>query len=464
MAILESISENGVVNSIVVDTVEELQITYHIQNTTHSLVGSARQIYESMSKNSDLSQVAKTMQIIFKVPYKKISNNLTQSTTTTLDSTNSLRDSLISMLTSGRELKFTPDQTGIAFFVNVDGKPVETIQNVFGSTITVNFTTARQPYATDWLSNPIVADTTVKKPSFFDKLKKAFQKTCDFRDKAQDKIAVATGYCNNIAAKTNALSQQLNITSNMINSAFDGLSVIAEARQNFTNQLTYLVSSIKNIPNNFNNHLQKLLDSVRGISSVYQTTNADQGNALDTDLLLDISEGISNVPTEDTYETTKYDMFGNAYKAYITTAGNSNNAIQARKNILFLQLLFYIAIIFEVYEKIQNIQTINLIDLERIHSKIMVLYNKIINHPYLDIDLMQTVNEAHAIYQDNFSALQKVATKYVDINVLEPTPLITLISNINNGNNLDFIDETIAINKFTNIFAITDKVRILVNE
>ena len=459
---MATISDGDIVLEI--QTINPLTVKYELKNTIHQLINTTKNIYENTGgEGGNINDIAKNFNITFRTGYKKVSNSFALSSIQDIN-VNNTHDTLMQLLTSGKELLFVPDQTGVQMYVNVLGSPEVTYSNVYGSTIEVTFTTARKAYATDFALPAIKSNNVVKKPNFFDKLKKAFKKAADYRDKARDAIAVATGFCNNIASNIDIVSQQLNITSSMINSAFDGLSVLADARQNFTNQLTFLVSSIKNIPNNFNNHLEKLLDSVKSISTIFQTNSPDESEYLNINYLLDTAETISNVPTEDTYKTTKYDIYGNEYTAYTTTNGNSINAIQARKNILFIQLLFYIAILFEIYEKIQNINSINKLNLDKMHAKIMSLYKKIINHEYIDEDLLNMVNEAHVVYQENFAELQKLATNYIDYYIAEPTPLSIIVSNINNGNNLDFFEETVAINKLTDIFAVQGKIRILYNE
>jgi hypothetical protein len=430
----------------------------NIKYVTHELVNTQANIHEVIGKVQP-NHIVREFDIVFIVPYSNPSDNLG---ITSILASNSEYNDLTAMLKSGKQLKFTSDLYGVDMYVNLMSYREEIYKQ--GCKIYVRFTTARQPGTTDFLYPIIEKENKISKPSLFDKIKKGFKKVCDFKDKANDKIAVATGYCNSIGSTISLVGQQLSMTSSMINSAFDGLDVIADSISNCVSEIGNLITSIKNIPSNFESHFEKLTNAISSISNIFASESSNDTNSVNSFFLLDVADGISSLQTEGVVEVNKIASDGTPYVTYITTAGNTVNSINARNNILFLQLMFYMGIIINIYEKIQNINQLNIVELTKLESKIVSLYKKIINHPLITNEMLIEIQKAHVVYQDNMNILKVNATKVVEINVTTPTPLICLVSNLNNYNNLDFLEETIALNNLTNIFTVSGKVNILVNE
>ena len=142
--------------------------------------------------------------------------------------------------------------------------------------------------------------------------------------------------------------------------------------------------------------------------------------------------------------------------------GSSQNVVELKQSNDMLKILFLCSLIANLEDKISELGTVNLPNLNYYKNSFEKAYLYIIASNVIDTDLRRQVDLCKIRFFRIYNNLYQKAIKVREVNIEIPTSLHQIVYNTNG--NLDFFDETMQINNIVNTGFVNGKILVLYND
>jgi len=248
----------------------------------------------------------------------------------------------------------------------------------------------------------------------------AFQKVQEFNTQNEE----IANYIQGIAS--NPL--QIQGTLNYINTS---IYTIPTAVNGFSSSVTNLKNQVLDIPNNITNYVEAVDAMFDNFVNIFSTPESQ------IDGLLSIGNFTASEPEIPSQSVT------------------AQNIISNNQNLTFL---FKVGALTSIYNTINSIEINTKDNLIKLAQQELAIFLSLQGSNFVTDNL---INMRNAFYYILLQLLQN-SINVLTVEILQPTNLATIIYRYNG--NLDFFDETIAVNRLSNIYAVEGKLQILLNQ
>lgn len=314
--------------------------------------------------------------------------------------------------------------------------------------VSVEFTTARDPtQTTDFDINVFTYDVGSKK-TLLNKLQIALQKIVSFVGNVTEKIGTfinsieaATALINNIAQ---ALASSQSILTTPLGAIQRSGANIVQAISTINQALSNVSFIIKTTPSNITSIFTGITNATESLFSVFSSDSQNEELIMNSNLGCDVINAIYNADFND------------------GIYGSSENVLTLKAQNDMLKILFLTGLIANLEEKISEMNTVSLLNLNYYKTSFDKAYLYIISNKVTDPDLRRQTELCKIRFFRTYNSLYSKATKVIEFNIDIPTSLHSIVYSVNG--NLDFFNETMQLNNIVNVGFVSGKILVLSND
>jgi len=289
--------------------------------------------------------------------------------------------------------------------------------------------------------------TNPDKKSLLDKLKKIGENISKFVGNVNEKIGKFTSvideYSNAINDICQGIASSKSIITNPLNSVKNSVDVVLGGVSSVFNALKGIKNTVINTPNDLNNILDRMLSFGSDFKDLFKSGNKKADLEYSNNFIQDISNGILA-------QDFNKDIIGDSYNA--EDLRNSNDFF---KTCLLTNLLI------GIYENTNEMQSSNIVDLQKMKTNTEKIYNYIINRNFITNDFKIQLDLFRIAFFKKYNYLYDNTQKIVEIEVFIPTSIMVIVYRVNG--NLDYLEDTIKLNNIYNTGNVIGKIKVISN-
>lgn len=314
--------------------------------------------------------------------------------------------------------------------------------------VNVEFTTARDPSQTTDFDINIFSYDVGSKKTLLDKLSIASEKIISFVGNTNEKIGTVTNTIELSTTLINNTAQALASSQSILTTPLGAIqrsgANIVEAISSINQSLNNISFILKTSPSNIQSIFTGISSATESLFNVFSSDNLNEGLIMNSNLGCDIINAIYNADFND-------DIYG-----------SSENVLTLKKQNDMLKILFLTGLIANLEEKISEMNTVSLLNLNYYKTSFEKSYFYIISNEITDPDLRWQAELCKIRFFRTYNNLYSKATKVIEFNVDIPTSLHAIVYSVNG--NLDFFDETMQLNNIVNVGFVNGKILVLSND
>ena len=253
----------------------------------------------------------------------------------------------------------------------------------------------------------------------------------DFKNNVFQKVQEFSTQNDEVANYIQSLAStplQIQGTLNYINTS---IYIIPTAVNDFLNSVVNLKNEILNIPNNITNYVNAVNSMFDNFVNIFSTPESQ------IDGLISMGNFTASQPEIPNQSIT------------------AQNIISNNQNLTFL---FKVEALIGIYNSINGVAINTKNNLIKLAQQELEIFLSLQGSNFITDNL---INMRNGFYYILLQLLQN-SINILTVDIQQPANLTTIIHRYNG--NLDFLDETVAVNKLSNIYAVQGKLQILLNQ
>lgn len=283
------------------------------------------------------------------------------------------------------------------------------------------------------------------KKSLLDKMTEIGEKIFKFVGGLNEKIGKFTNAINDYANAINNICQGIASSQTVITAPLDSVKNSVDVVLGGVSAVFNAFDKIKNTVINTPNDVKAIINNILLMGDTFKDLFKSGNKKADLEYSNNFLQDVSNVILKNDFNQ---DIIGDSYNA---------NDLRERNDCFKTFILT--GLIIGIYENTNEIQSMNLIDLQKLRNNTEKIYNYIINKSFITNDFKMQLDLFRIAFYKQYNYLYNNSQKIVEINSLIPTSILTIVYKVNG--NLNYLEDTIKLNNIFNIGNIVGKVKVI---
>jgi hypothetical protein len=283
------------------------------------------------------------------------------------------------------------------------------------------------------------------KKSLFDKMTQMGEKIFKFVGGLNEKIAKFTGAINDYANAISNICQGIASSQTVITAPLDSVKNSVDVVLGGVSAVFNAFSAIKNTVINTPNDVKAIMDRILLMGDTFKDLFKSGNKKADLEYSNNFLQDVSNTILKNDFNED--------------IAGDSYNANDLRDRNDCFKVFILTSLIIGIYENTNEIQSMNLIDLQKLRNNTEKIYNYIISKRFATNDFKMQLDLFRIAFYKQYNYLYNNSQKIVEINCLLPTSILTIVYKVNG--NLNYLDDTIKLNNIFNVGNVIGKIKVI---